>query len=42
MGGPQAPLSPVDSITGMRRVIEGLDLTQSGQFLAYDGTTVPW
>jgi NAD(P)-dependent dehydrogenase (short-subunit alcohol dehydrogenase family) len=42
MGGPQAPLSPVDSIAGMRRVIEGLDLTQSGQFLAYDGTTVPW
>jgi NAD(P)-dependent dehydrogenase (short-subunit alcohol dehydrogenase family) len=42
MGGPQAPLSPVDSIAGMRRVIEGLDLTHSGQFLAYDGTTVPW
>ena len=42
MGGPQAPLSPVDSIAGMRRVIEGLDLTQSGQFLAYDGTIVPW
>jgi NAD(P)-dependent dehydrogenase (short-subunit alcohol dehydrogenase family) len=42
MGGPQAPLSPEDSVAGMRRVIDRLDLAQSGRFLAYDGSPVAW
>jgi NAD(P)-dependent dehydrogenase (short-subunit alcohol dehydrogenase family) len=42
MGGPGAPLSPAESVAGMRRVIDGLDLAQSGRFLAYDGAAVPW
>jgi NAD(P)-dependent dehydrogenase (short-subunit alcohol dehydrogenase family) len=42
MGGPNAPLSVEESVTGMRRVIAGLDLAQSGRFLAYDGSTLPW
>jgi hypothetical protein len=42
MGGPQAPLSPEDSVAGMRRVIDGLDLAQTGRFLVYDGSTLPW
>lgn len=42
MGGASAPLEPEESIAGMRKVIEGLTLEQSGSFLSYDGTTVPW
>jgi NAD(P)-dependent dehydrogenase (short-subunit alcohol dehydrogenase family) len=42
MGGASAPLSPEDSVAGMRKVIEGLGREQSGGFFAYDGTTVPW
>ena len=42
MGGPEAPLSPPDSVAGMRTVIDGLDLGQTGRFMAYDGTMLPW
>ena len=42
MGGASAPLEPEESVTGMRRVIDGLGLEQSGGFFSYDGTTVPW
>lgn len=42
MGGPDAPLSPAESVTGMRRVIDALDVTQTGRFLAHDGSIVPW
>ena len=42
MGGASAPLEPEESIAGMRKVIEGLTLDQSGGFFSYDGTTVPW
>ena len=42
MGGESAPLSPADSVAGMRRVIEGLGREQSGGFFAYDGAEIPW
>jgi len=42
MGGPSAPLSPEESIAGMRRVIEALTKRQSGAFLDHEGKTVPW
>lgn len=42
MGGPNAPLSPEESIAGMRQVIAGLTLEDSGRFLNYDGTPVSW
>ena len=42
MGGSNAPLSPAESIAGMRQVIAGLTLAQSGLFLNYDGTEAPW
>lgn len=42
MGGASAPLEPEQSIAGMRKVIDGLGLEQSGGFFSYDGTTVPW
>ena len=42
MGGPNARLSPEESIAGMRRVIAGLAPADSGRFLSYDGTELPW
>jgi NAD(P)-dependent dehydrogenase (short-subunit alcohol dehydrogenase family) len=42
MGGPEANLSPAESITGMRAVIDGLSPEDNGSFQKYDGTTVPW
>jgi NAD(P)-dependent dehydrogenase (short-subunit alcohol dehydrogenase family) len=42
MGGKQATLKPQTSIAGMRHVIDSLTLAQSGQFVAYNGETLPW
>ncbi|MBT5414492.1 MAG: SDR family oxidoreductase [Rhodospirillaceae bacterium] len=42
MGGPKAPVSPEDSVRGMRAVIDGLTLETSGQFFNYDGTEIAW
>ncbi|MCC7199081.1 MAG: SDR family oxidoreductase [Gammaproteobacteria bacterium] len=42
MGGPNAPVDPVDSVTGVRKVIAGLDASQAGKFLTYDGGELPW
>jgi NAD(P)-dependent dehydrogenase (short-subunit alcohol dehydrogenase family) len=42
MGGKEAPLQPEISIKGMRKVIEWLTLKDSGQFISYDGKSIPW
>jgi NAD(P)-dependent dehydrogenase (short-subunit alcohol dehydrogenase family) len=42
MGGPNAPLTPEESVTGMRRVLDGLKPENTGQFWSYKGTQVPW
>lgn len=42
MGGPKAPVTPHDSVAGMRRVIDGASAEQSGLFFNYDGTPLPW
>jgi len=42
MGGTQAPLTPEQSVAGMRRVIDGLTLELAGGFYNYDGNTIPW
>ncbi len=42
MGGESAPLNPAESIASMRRVIAELRPEQSGVFLDYDGTVLPW
>ena len=42
MGGPDADLTPEESITGLRGVIETLDEKQSGLFLNHDGTVLEW
>ena len=40
MGGDQAPLSPDQSVAGMRKVIAGL--TGTGGFFDYSGKELPW
>ena len=42
MGGPNAQLSPEQSVSGMRKVIDGLKPEDSGKFWSHDGTNVPW
>ena len=42
VGGPNALIDVAISVNGMRKVIEGLQTKQSGDFIAYDGTLVPW
>jgi NAD(P)-dependent dehydrogenase (short-subunit alcohol dehydrogenase family) len=42
MGGPNAQLTPEESVTAMRKVIDGLKVGDSGKFWSYDGTSVPW
>ena len=42
MGGAGAPLSPQTSVAGLRKVIAGLKPADSGRFLSYDGSSIPW
>jgi NAD(P)-dependent dehydrogenase (short-subunit alcohol dehydrogenase family) len=42
MGGKQAPLAPETSVQGLRKVIAGLKRADSGTFLSYDGSEIPW
>jgi NAD(P)-dependent dehydrogenase (short-subunit alcohol dehydrogenase family) len=42
MGGPNAALTPEQSIAGMRKVLEGNPMELTGKFLSYDGSTWPW
>ena len=42
MGGEGATITPSVSISGMRKVVEGLTREDSGRFLVYDGSELPW
>ena len=42
MGGPNAELTPEQSIAAMRKVLERNPMELTGKFLSYDGTTWPW
>ncbi len=42
MGGPNALIDTPTSVGGMRRVIKQLTKEQSGSFISYDGTQIPW
>lgn len=42
MGGEQAPLSPEESVTGMRALVDAFHPEWSGEFLRYDGRRLPW
>lgn len=42
MDGPNALIDAEQSVTGMRTLIENFSLDQSGSFVKYDGTPMPW
>lgn len=42
MGGPDAPLTPAQSVHGMRTLVESFRPEMSGRFFRYDGTEIPW
>jgi NAD(P)-dependent dehydrogenase (short-subunit alcohol dehydrogenase family) len=42
MGGESAPLAIETSVRGLRKVLAGLKREDSGKFLSYDGSTIPW
>jgi NAD(P)-dependent dehydrogenase (short-subunit alcohol dehydrogenase family) len=42
MGGPQGLIDAKQSVSGMRKIIENFSAEQSGQFIKYDGSLLPW
>ena len=42
MGGARAEVDVATSVSGMRAVIAGLTAAQTGRFLSYQGTELPW
>ncbi len=42
LGGPDALITKTESVNGLRAVIEGLTLADSGRFLSYTGQEIPW
>lgn len=43
MGGwDDAPLTPTESVTAMRALVEAFGMDKSGRFFRYDGTEIPW
>ncbi len=42
MGGPNASLSPEESVAGMREVIAGLGAADTAGFWSWDGERLPW
>lgn len=42
LGGPDAPLNVTESVTGMRRVIDGLVPADNGSFRTYSGEQMAW
>ncbi len=42
MGGPSATLTPIESVSALRRLIETLGPNSSGKFYHYDGSEYVW
>ena len=42
MGGASAPVTPQLSIAGMKKQILGFNQKNNGEFLSYDGSSIPW
>jgi NAD(P)-dependent dehydrogenase (short-subunit alcohol dehydrogenase family) len=42
MGGKGAALTPEQSVSALRKVLDGLGPASSGRFFNYDGTEIPW
>jgi len=42
LGGPNAPVTVEESVAGMKKVIDGLKLADTGKLLTFEGKTLPW
>lgn len=42
MGGPDAPVLPQESVSGLKKVLDKVTLADSGKFINYDGSPIPW
>jgi NAD(P)-dependent dehydrogenase (short-subunit alcohol dehydrogenase family) len=42
MGGWDAPLTPAESVAGMRALVDTFRMDMTGRFFRYDGTEIPW
>jgi NAD(P)-dependent dehydrogenase (short-subunit alcohol dehydrogenase family) len=42
MGGASADLAPEESVSALRRVIDGLTPNDTGRFLDHTGEQIPW
>lgn len=42
MGGPESILDPDESVEAMRGLLERFTMAQSGLFLRFDGSEIPW
>lgn len=42
MGGPDAEITPRQSVTAMVSILEGLSAADSGRFIDIDGSDIPW
>ena len=42
MGGPGAEITPEESVTAMRKLIDRLTIDDTGRFLRRDGSELPW
>jgi NAD(P)-dependent dehydrogenase (short-subunit alcohol dehydrogenase family) len=42
MGGPTAPITPTQSVTGMLQVIDGLTMDKSNSFINWQGKQMQW
>nr|WP_306793142.1 SDR family oxidoreductase [Desulfopila inferna] len=40
--GPLKGISTRESVSGMRQIIEGFTMEQTGKFFSYDGEEIPW
>ncbi len=42
MGGPNAEIGTDESVSGLKAILMSAGLAQSGQFIEYDGNSIPW
>jgi NAD(P)-dependent dehydrogenase (short-subunit alcohol dehydrogenase family) len=42
MGGENAPTKPIESVAGMRHVIDKSGMADSGRFIDFRGNEAPW
>ncbi len=42
MGGTNAEISTDESVSGLKSILQSAGLAQSGQFIEFDGSSIPW